>query len=139
MAGPTKVRKQLIDSFLQEWLPSWGANGAMTVSNISHTYKKYSIENNILELQLIADLDLGGTASNEITFTFPNSPIWLQPIAAAEYSKLDATIKVGGSWIELNGLVRPSYGEIHKIDNSNFSLGSALKISIKGKYEIAIP
>lgn len=139
MAGPTKVRKQLIDSFLQEWLPSWGAGGAMTVSNVSHTYKKYSISNNFLEFQVIADLDLGGTPSDEITFTFPNSPIWLQPIVAAEFGKFEVALRSSGTWIELNGIVRPSYGEIHKQDGSNFTLGTSLKVSISGKYEIAIP
>lgn len=139
MPGPTKVQKQLIDSDLQEWLPSWGAVGGMTVSNISHTYRKFSIENNFLELQLIAELDLGGTASNEITFTLPNSPIWLQPILAAEYTKFDAAILVSANWITLNGIIRPTYGQLQKFDGSDFSLDTGLRISLKAKYEIAIP
>lgn len=137
----TKVQRDLMELQWSTWVPLFGALGAMTFTNVTVGYAKFSFKGNELDFSLVADGETAGTASDTITFTLPASQAFLLPLSNAVDSSCSVSISEdgGATWVGGVGRIQNTLVEVGKSSGGNFSIGPGVVISVTGKYEIDNP
>lgn len=118
---------------IEEWQPSYSANGAMTFTGVATDFAQYAkLRTEIVWFSLRFSGTTGGVASTEIQFTLPVTP-FLTPIVGPNFTAmvLDGAGNLSGTAAILNN---SNIVAVYRQGGGNWGLGAGRTVLCNGVY-----